>query len=138
MKKEFIFCDSEEGLKLGLSSWVYDHVRVVNMLPYCLDFVEVYFLPKTNKELVISDLLDKLSKTPARFTCPEETIEKMALERGWEREIQPEGTVNVNNLKLFSKKNIGQTNGTEAQEGNNPVFPAGTNLDDLFFSFTDN
>lgn len=138
MKKEFIFCDSEEGLKLGLSSWVYDHVRVVNMLPYCLDFVEVYFLPKTNKELVVGDLLDKLSKIPARFTCPEGTIEKMALERGWEREIQPEGTVNVNNLKLLSKKNISQTNGTEAQECNNPVFPAGTNLDDLFFSFTDN
>lgn len=132
IKDTFIRLDSEEGLKLGLSSWVYDSVICYDLRPACIDFIAVYVKPHINAQWVLEDLFDRLTDIPTRFTAPSALIKEIALRRGYEAGVQPEGTPFVTNSKLLAQKQPTHTTQAHKQESDCPAFLRGLRLDDIF------
>lgn len=130
----FISLNDEIAMGLGLSDWVYDQMLCWDLTPKCLDITSIEVKPHLDERWVLEDLFDKLDNYywPTRFTAPKPLIKEIALERGWEYKVRPEGTPYVTNLKLFANKQPKQKSNAQRKEGDCPSFLIGLDLDKLF------
>lgn len=130
----FIQLNDAAALELGLHDWVYEQLTCWDLRPVCIDITYIEVKPHLDERWVLEDLFDKLAawNWPTRFTAPKPLIKEIALERGWEYNVQPEGTTYVTNLKLFAGKQPKQESNAQNKEGDCPAFLVGLNLDKLF------
>lgn len=130
----FIRLNDEIALDLGLHKWVYDQLICWDLTPKWLDITSIEVKAHLDERWVLEDLFDKLDNYywPTRFTAPKPLIKEIALERGWEYNVQSEGTPYVTNLKLFADKQPKQESNAQSKEGDCPSFLVGLDLDKLF------
>lgn len=130
----FIRLNDEIALDLGLHKWVYDQLTCWDLTPKWLDITSIEVKAHLDERWVLEDLFDKLDNYywPTRFTAPKPLIKEIALERGWEYNVQSEGTPYVTNLKLFADKQPKQESNAQSKEGDCPSFLVGLDLDKLF------